>query len=335
MEYAHIVTENMIFVVELGTGNEVKIFKDSPQFQYALELVHDKDFEYIFDLDIKNIVTTFFGVDESKSVSLELENGNAYLTLHLFDDLKVKLEDALTNKIIKMHEQDFNCQSIINFIGNLYKNPSANAIKELYGFIEASNLPITEDGYFIAYKIVRHDYTDIYTGKMSNALGTFLEMPRGLVDDNKDNTCSTGLHFCSKEYLTHYGSSSRNTDRCILVKINPRDVVSIPVDYHNAKGRASTYCVVGEIDEGWRKTFHNKDYTDKAVVDKSGKDSFVRLKEIIKIVEESDFWFEVDRAYWWSYEDYRDGSMVNSCIVCDVLDLTYLDIEMYEQWKKA
>jgi hypothetical protein len=80
---------------------------------------------------------------------------------------------------------------------------------------------------------------------MDNSVGMIVEMERNEVDDNKDQTCSTGLHFCSQDYLPHFGSGSDS--RVVIVKINPSDVVSIPSDYNNAKGRACRYVVVGEI----------------------------------------------------------------------------------------
>ena len=33
----------------------------------------------------------------------------------------------------------------------------------------------------------------------------------------------------------------------VILKINPRDVVSIPTDYNNTKGRTCRYEVVGEV----------------------------------------------------------------------------------------
>jgi hypothetical protein len=36
-------------------------------------------------------------------------------------------------------------------------------------------------------------------------------------------------------------------ERTVIVKINPRDVVSIPTDYDNSKGRACRYEVIGEV----------------------------------------------------------------------------------------
>jgi hypothetical protein len=77
---------------------------------------------------------------------------------------------------------------------------------------------------------------------MDNSVGKIVEMERNEVDDNKDNTCSSGLHFCSESYLKSFGGS-----RTVIVKINPRDVVSIPTEYDNAKGRACRYEVVGEV----------------------------------------------------------------------------------------
>jgi hypothetical protein len=33
----------------------------------------------------------------------------------------------------------------------------------------------------------------------------------------------------------------------VILKINPRDVVSIPSDYNNSKGRACRYEIAGEL----------------------------------------------------------------------------------------
>jgi hypothetical protein len=121
-------------------------------------------------------------------------------------------------------------------------NPSKRAVDELYGFLEKNNLPITPDGHFLAYKKVRDDYTDVHSGTMDNGVGQIVEMERNEVDDNKDRTCSTGLHFCSQNYLNHFGG-----ERIVIVKINPRDVVSIPSDYNDSKGRACRYEVIGEL----------------------------------------------------------------------------------------
>jgi hypothetical protein len=125
---------------------------------------------------------------------------------------------------------------------NLMANPSYRAVNELYGFLEKNNLPITSDGHFLAYKKVREDYKDCHSGTFDNSVGKVVEMERNQVNDNKEQTCSAGLHFCSEGYLRHFGG-----ERVMILKINPRDVVSIPTDYNDSKGRCCRYEVIGEV----------------------------------------------------------------------------------------
>jgi hypothetical protein len=154
----------------------------------------------------------------------------------------VEMHNALSRRMIQMLQEDFPIAPLVNFMENLSQNPSYRAVNELYGFLEKNNLPITPDGHFLAYKKVRADYTDVHSGKFDNSVGKVVEMPRNHVNDDKNQTCSAGLHFCSEEYLNHFGG-----DHTMILKINPRDVVSIPTDYNDSKGRCCRYEVVGEL----------------------------------------------------------------------------------------
>ena len=151
---------------------------------------------------------------------------------------------VLATRMITMLQDGFTIEPMVKFMENLMKNPSKRSVDELYGFLEKNNLPLTPDGHFLAYKKVRRDFLDIHSGTMDNSPGTIVEMERNMVDDNKDQTCSTGLHFCGLSYLDHFGGSD---SRVVIVKIDPADVVSIPSDYNGAKGRACRYEVIGEM----------------------------------------------------------------------------------------
>jgi hypothetical protein len=151
---------------------------------------------------------------------------------------------VLATRMIAMLEEGFSIEPMVLFMENLMLNPSKRSVDELYGFLEKNNLPLTPDGHFLAYKKVRRNFLDIHSGTMDNSPGKIVEMERNQVDDNKDQTCSTGLHFCGMSYLDHFGGSD---SRIVIVKINPRDVVSIPSDYNGAKGRACRYEVIGEM----------------------------------------------------------------------------------------
>jgi hypothetical protein len=152
------------------------------------------------------------------------------------------MSKALTDRYKFMLENDFPLDGFKSFIKNLAENPSRDSREELYGFLEACSLPITDDGHFLAYKNVGENYLDCHSGTMDNSIGKIVEMPRENVNSNRNETCSAGLHVCSQSYLSSY--SGRHTMIC---KINPKDVVSVPVDYNNAKMRVCRYEVIGEL----------------------------------------------------------------------------------------
>jgi hypothetical protein len=182
---------------------------------------------------------------EPKKVVLNYGQGNVSIQGDKFFWKGAEMHNSLTKRMVQMLTEDFPIEPLVLFMENLMANPSKRAVDELYGFLEKNSLPITPEGHFLAYKKIRGDYMDIYSGTMDNSVGKVLEMERNAVDDDKDRTCSSGLHFCSESYLPHFGVSEGN--RVVILKINPRDVVSIPSDYNNAKGRACRYEVIGEL----------------------------------------------------------------------------------------
>jgi len=161
------------------------------------------------------------------------------------------VHNTLTKRVISFMQQDLPFKPLLNFLYNLMENSSYRAVNELYDFLDVGELPITEDGFFLAFKNVRADYKDIHSGSFDNSVGKVCEMPRYKVDEDKDRTCSYGLHFCSIKYLPHFSDS--NGGKTMIVKINPKDVVAIPADYNNTKGRTCKYEVIAEYTENWRE----------------------------------------------------------------------------------
>lgn len=217
-------------------------------YDKILERIKDKDYDGIENLfDIRqHIKNTTDGQVEIRGSSLFYKG--------------FELNSYLANKIISMHDQGYPVSNLIRFLENLMENPSRTSVEELYLFLEYGDMPITEDGCFLAYKKVRENYTDIHSGTFNNSIGKVVQVERNTVDDRRDNTCSYGLHFCSKEYLGSFGSAHNN--RVVILKINPKDVVSIPSDYNNTKGRCCRYEVIGEWED-------YQDYKTSTVFDRS------------------------------------------------------------------
>jgi hypothetical protein len=76
-------------------------------------------------------------------------------------------------------------------------------------------------------------------------------MTRAKVDDNRSVGCSQGLHAGALNYVAGYGSLDAG-DKIVIVKINPKDVVSVPNDCNCEKLRTCRYEVVAEYKDDWR-----------------------------------------------------------------------------------
>jgi hypothetical protein len=131
----------------------------------------------------------------------------------------------------------------VHFLEDLRKNPSFSAQRDAYRFIEANDLPIRADGAVIAYKLIRQDWTDVWTGKISNKIGAKPEMPRSAVDDDNTQCCSRGFHACGFSYLRNY-----HGQRLVAIAVKPSDIVSVPLSYEGTKMRICKYEVIEELD---------------------------------------------------------------------------------------
>ena len=226
--YPYLITGNAVVVVV--NNKQYTLSKGNIGFDALVEAIKEGRWE-----DVPALASPVVAVRKFSNGFVDVIDGQV-----TYDGQPI--HSVLSQKILDMFEQGFDINPLTNFMQNLYTNPSKRAVDELFGFLESGNMPITEDGYFLAYKKVREDYTDVHSGKFDNSVGKVVSMPRNQVDDNKDNTCSAGLHFCSFDYLKSFGGS-----RIMILKINPADVVSIPSDYNQQKGRTWRYTVIGEV----------------------------------------------------------------------------------------
>lgn len=157
-----------------------------------------------------------------------------------------EVHGVIVNRILKFMRSNLPYKPLIKFLERIQNNPSKRSVDELYAFLEHKNLPITPEGKFLAYKAIRYDWTDKYTGKFSNTIGSVLQMPRNKVDDDANRGCSYGFHCGALDYVKWYGSVESGDDRCVIVEVDPADVVSVPHDHNYSKVRTSKYKVIAE-----------------------------------------------------------------------------------------
>lgn len=155
-----------------------------------------------------------------------------------------EVHGSISKRILEFMKNGLPFEPLVKFLENVMQNPSMQSQRELYDFLQHENLPITEDGHFLAYKAVRSDFKDKYRGVFDNSVGNVCEMQRAKVDDDRARGCSDGLHAGALSYVASYGSVEAG-DNIVIVKINPADVVSVPTDCNCQKLRTCRYEVVG------------------------------------------------------------------------------------------
>lgn len=141
----------------------------------------------------------------------------------VFKDGK-EFHHVMADRLLTLYREGYPVTPLVNFINNLMQNPSKRAVDELYLYLEHKGLPLTPDGCFLSYKRVRPNFTDEYSGKIDFSVGKVVEVPRNTVDDNWRMACSSGIHSGNLDYVRDFHPG----DPVIIVKINPKDVVSVP-----------------------------------------------------------------------------------------------------------
>jgi len=156
-------------------------------------------------------------------------------------------------------------QPLLRFYERLSRNPSWRSTQQLFDFLAHENLPIEPSGHFLAYKAVRRDYTDIYSGSVSNAIGQRPTMPRNQISDDANLACHVGFHVGALKYAENFIRSGQagiegappyvsGSGRIVVCRVDPEHVVCVPKDASYAKVRVCEYLVIGNFGQALPST---------------------------------------------------------------------------------
>jgi hypothetical protein len=148
-------------------------------------------------------------------------------------------------RVVKTGTDDY--EPVVKFWELVEQNPSERSREQMFAWLAKHDFSIDEDGYIIGYKSVNTvhagdtnsnkpfksthaghgfvngvEYNNAY---LPQGVGDVVSIPRKEVDDNKNRDCSTGLHVGDWSYAQSFTGSVK-----LKVRVNPRDVVSIPKD---------------------------------------------------------------------------------------------------------
>lgn len=275
LEEENEVLENALETCE--EEDEESFYEDEETFYEDEESFYEDD----EDVELKYVITpanvNVFYNDETYTVSrnsdrystlidLLLEGGNEDEVLKLLD-IKGFIENSagelvsldrgfmemegeeipatLANAIIDglYENKSLTVTALRNFWSKLKLNPNPETVTNLFNFLKNKNFSILENGNFTAYKYVRGDLKDSYTGTIDNSPGSVVIMDREDVDHDNNRTCSTGLHVGSWDYV-------KGMDKFILlIEVNPEHVCAVPTDYNNQKMRTCRYTTIELVKE--------------------------------------------------------------------------------------
>tara|TARA_R110002167_G_scaffold98020_3_gene258263 strand:- start:4933 stop:5940 length:1008 start_codon:yes stop_codon:yes gene_type:complete len=240
------ITNAIAVTVFTDSGRKIRVEKSDKKYARVVEILGlpvEEQEDALDKLLTKGSVNSIHGKDGFEIVEDDIFYHGEALPKSLATKVKSIIEDGLP---IGHFEK---------FWENLKENPSSSSVDELVDFLSYKELPITEDGFLVAYKGVKNDYysstgntkTKVLQGKVDgmgrifNGIGEVIEVLRRDVDDDRSNECSHGLHVGSLDYASGFAT------KMVLVKVNPADVVSVPKDYSFQKCRVSKYEVLSDF----------------------------------------------------------------------------------------
>lgn len=239
--------------------------KSHPNYSAIVEALRNRTFDILEELF--DVALAFQRRLQSIDPDFRVSDGIVFLNNRPFPE-------RVSRKAIDMLKAGASMEGLLNFLRKLRLNPSFSSQNELLDFCEANSFLIHEDGDILAYKGVTGSFMDCHTKTVINkpfALmtpeevlnlpassdagvttqiegdSTVVTMERAEVDDDRKKDCSYGLHAAAYEYAR--GQFGNGGNRLLLVKINPRDVVSVPQSYSAQKLRCCRYEIVAELSE--------------------------------------------------------------------------------------
>ena len=242
MKIPYILTDRSLTIV---LNDEPKtITSENPVWNDAITAIREGRFNDLTEI-----------LDKSKAIA-RFSHGKIEVRDGLVTYAGEEIHNIVVDRILNFIKNGLPYEPLVKFLDKLMQNPSRRAVNELYKFLEHKKMPLTPDGDFLAYKSVRADFTDWYSGQHDFSIGQVREMARNQVCDNADVGCSAGYHAGSEEYAKSFNGGGN----LVIVKINPADVVSVPTDCECQKLRASRLEVVALYRKALDKELYDKVY---------------------------------------------------------------------------
>lgn len=152
-------------------------------------------------------------------------------------------------------------------------------------------------------------FTDGWTRKMAIQIGTAVKLDRKDCDSGRNVTCSKGLHFANMAY---YDVTRGHGNKFILVAIDPRNLVSVPISYEGLKGRCCEYMPLTSVEEVDGELVYNR----QEILELASQYGVQSINELFVEASKVERDFETNFVYLPSTK-YSYADLVNESAIMD------------------
>lgn len=298
--------------VTVFIGSEMLVAaKEHNNFPRICEFLGELSKSYGPDVPADEVETLRGLFDVSVPISKKFNTVSERVSINagrVFFDL-VAVDNAVSQAIMRFYAEDKDFMPLVNFMEKIEQNPNPHSREHLYRWLRDRHFSLCLDGDFIAYKGVRGTLKSVTSGDavvngettkgyIPNEPGTVIEMARDQVTFDPSQGCSRGLHAGNWSYAQDFAQGA-----VLSVKINPRDVVSVPTDSSDQKLRVCRYRVVGQVTSESKESLLPLDLlrTVKVTVQEEAESKKKVQSKKQKVQEETkwpEFYEQFNKKHW-------------------------------------
>ena len=211
---------------------------------------------------------------ETDTVVAVLDNGKMIPGIEMID---VQLQ-AVAAKL-------GNAVGVQRFFERVSSVPRNHSVHDLLTFMQKGELPIADDGSVLVYKRLESTreagvFVDCHSKKVKQKVGSKVFMDEKLVDADRTQDCSNGLHVARRDYLRSFSG-----DVTVLAKLAPEDVIAVP--HSDArKLRAKGYHIIAQLsDEDARLVNSDRPMTDTVLLGNAVAGNHIGVIETVEITQ--------------------------------------------------
>lgn len=160
----------------------------------------------------------------------------------------------LHTQMVSVNQGEQKPDGMVEFMRRAGAVKRTHSVADLMKFMKRGDLPVANDGSIIIYKILTNRFidgkqvwVDCHSEKVVQGIGDYVCMAEHLVDHNRRNECSNGLHVARRQYLSGFSG-----DIMVMAKVAPEDVIAVP-EYDANKMRVCGYHILFQICEADRQ----------------------------------------------------------------------------------